>query len=63
MIDVKLLPDKTCKDCKWFKPTAIFDLCHNKVSQYSIEGKFSFHTISHMRLHGCGENGALAEQP
>lgn len=63
MIDVARLPDKTCKGCKWYKPTSIFDLCHHKSSQYSIEGKFDFHTIAHMRTFGCGEDGRLAEGP
>lgn len=52
-------PDlSTCrKDCKFYKQTALFELCTNENSQYSIEGKVDFHTINHQRTGVCGASG------
>lgn len=51
----------SCKGCKFYKPTDIFELCKHKTSEYFAMGKQDWHTVSHMTSHrgACSENRAL----
>jgi hypothetical protein len=48
-----------CLVCKHYTPTQIFELCTAPKSKYTVASKDDFHTISHMRLHRCGEAAVL----
>ncbi len=48
-------------DCKFYRPTALFELCVAEESQYTADGKSDFHTVGHMRdpRGDCGPDAKL----
>lgn len=56
---------KLCRtDCKFYQQGTVFEECTTEESRYlDNNGKPQWHTIGHMRMNECGENGKLCRKP
>lgn len=50
-----------CEKCKHYEPTAVFELCTHKLSEYVVAERKDFHTIGHMKTYACHDGKLFAE--